>query len=225
MTTLYTGIRRNEDPYGGRVQNTLYNYWAASLAGFGINGWHVPTRDDYEYLFNYIDDSYTDNNWLYAGLYLKQIGLANWDYYVNVFGNDTFSFEALGVGIRDDDGVYNGLRKQTGFWTTTSASADAAHFIELLYSSNRIEDGGVTQKRDGLSIRLIKNDSTAVTSVTDNDGNTYRCTKIGSQVWMRDNFAGRKLIDNSPLVEIRKGSDWAALTQPAYCYFNDNRPI
>ena len=59
-------------------------------------------------------------------------------------------------------------------------------------------------------------------TVTDIDGNVYQTVKIGSQVWMAENLKTTKYSDNSGIPLITGNSEWAELTTPGYCWYNNN---
>jgi hypothetical protein len=77
----------------------------------------------------------------------------------------------------------------------------------------------------GAYIRLLKNDSTDPGIMTDIDGNSYATVKIGSQVWMASNLKVTKCNDGTPIPNVTDNTAWAALTTPAYCFYNNIEPI
>jgi hypothetical protein len=101
------------------------------------------------------------------------------------------------------------LRTAGGGEDVAGAGADVCNFESYSPSS-------------GLSVRLIKDDSTDPNGLTDIDGNVYRTTKIGDQVWLADNWACTKLNDGTEIPNVTDDTEWAASTIPAYCnYSND----
>lgn len=59
-------------------------------------------------------------------------------------------------------------------------------------------------------------------TVTDIDGNTYTTVKIGTQVWMAENLKTTKYNDGTPIPYSIKMSDWAALSTPGYCFYDND---
>jgi uncharacterized protein (TIGR02145 family) len=59
-------------------------------------------------------------------------------------------------------------------------------------------------------------------SVKDIDGNKYRTIKIGTQVWMSQNLKTTRYNDGTAIPLVIKYDDWAALTTPAYCWYNND---
>lgn len=59
-------------------------------------------------------------------------------------------------------------------------------------------------------------------TVTDIDGNIYNTVTIGTQVWMVENLKTTKYNDGSAIPNITDNTAWAALTTPAYCWYNND---
>jgi hypothetical protein len=76
--------------------------------------------------------------------------------------------------------------------------------------------------KTGLSIRLIKDNSTDSGTMTDYDGNKYPTVKIGNQVWMASNLKTQHYSDGVAIPEVTNGTTWAALTTGARCSYNND---
>ena len=66
--------------------------------------------------------------------------------------------------------------------------------------------------------------STGCGTVTDIDGNTYSTVQIGPQCWMKENLATTKYNDGSNIPHVTDNSEWADLTTPGYCWYNNDKP-
>lgn len=60
------------------------------------------------------------------------------------------------------------------------------------------------------------------TSVKDVDGNRYKTVKIGNQVWMSENLRTTRYNDGSTIPQVTRYRDWADLSKPAYCWYNND---
>ncbi len=56
----------------------------------------------------------------------------------------------------------------------------------------------------------------------DVDGNRYDTVKIGEQVWMAENLKATHLKDGSPISRVENYDEWANLSLPAYCWYNND---
>jgi uncharacterized protein (TIGR02145 family) len=176
----------------------LYNYNAISNAKFAPAGWHVPTFDELVDLANYVGLDQSDT--------LKENSLVYWN--VDQGTND-YGFNGRGAGT-----VAMGFQNLTGVLYCGSSNLDEGtnqSILGLSIQGNNdivtVSPTGMGDKTSGYSLRLIKNDSTLVPSLTD-DGITYRTCKIGNQVWLADNWAGSKLNDGTPIPEIVLVNIW-----------------
>lgn len=60
-------------------------------------------------------------------------------------------------------------------------------------------------------------------SLTDIDGNVYRCVTIGNQTWMAENLKTAHYRDGGAIANVTKDNAWARLTSGAWCnYENDD---
>ncbi len=142
----------------------LYNWYAVNDSRkLCPAGWHVPTDGEWTSLIQYIDHPTVINPNVHgiqsaiAGGKLKSIGTP-WN---NVSpGTDNYGFTALPGGARDATGVFFGVADYAYFWSATesSPSSSAAWFriIEDNTSNVTREKDPATSKRNGLSVRCLK---------------------------------------------------------------------
>jgi len=203
----------------------LYNWWAATYAGtikYGYLynwyaatdvrnitpiGWHLPTNAEWTTLLTYIGN---DTN------KLKAIGT---DYWLLSGGTDLYGFNARGGSHRNVDGTFDIIAlKQMGLWWAAVVN------IENNYLEIAAIDGtpwkyafwGNVEKA-GFSIRLIKDDSTDLGTMTGNNGRIYTTVKIGTQVWTSQNLAETKYRNGDLITVETSDVAWAALVTEACC--------
>jgi len=190
----------------------LYNWYAASNPLFAPTGWHVPTQAEFEILVAELG--------LSAQGKLKETGLIYWDS-PNEGATNEVGFNGKGSGeryIADFDSIL----QYAWHWSLSEADLLNALMLQLAYDLGSGNIINSELKNSGFSVRLIKDDLILVPSLTDLDGNIYRVTKIGNQVWLADNWACTKLNNGVPIPNVTDNTAWAASTTGVYCnYGND----
>lgn len=59
-------------------------------------------------------------------------------------------------------------------------------------------------------------------NVTDIDGNIYKTTGIGTQIWMAENLKTSRLKDSTSLPYISDNIEWKSQSSPAYCWYEND---
>lgn len=209
-------FRNYGDSQGG--YGYLYNWYAASHSSFAPDGWHVPTESDIDALITEL------GGYTIAGGKLKQVGLTHWES-PNTDATDTYGFSALGGGYRYPSGTFTNLHELFYIWldeSTGNTTTGIWHDSATLYY-------GGEDYRMGLTLRLIKDDSTDPGYLEDYEGNVYTTVKIGSQVWTKQNWRSAYLnktgiYKGTPLTKVTSSSTWAAATtgNNYYCSYDNN---
>jgi uncharacterized protein (TIGR02145 family) len=142
----------NFDSKNGEKYGKLYN-WEAVIdpRGLAPEGWHIPTKDEWEKLSNFLGEN--------GGEKLK--AKSGWDKFIkeNEFpnGTDEFSFNALPGGRQDLFGNFEGLGN-TGYWWTCS-QVDNDEFLNYYYIQSTDKDLRQNAYHRGmfLSVRCLEN--------------------------------------------------------------------
>ncbi|GEM_PF-2929959 len=197
----------------------LYNFYAVTdTSGLAPEGWHIPTDAEWTILTNYLGGSSI------AGGKLKETGLMNWNSPNTGATNET-GFTALPGGSKDDGGEYYNMKSYGIYWSSTLAYNNYSWARYMNYNASNIYRN-YYDKRWGLSIRCIKDDTTNTGTVVDIDGNVYPTVKIGSVVWMARNLATTKFKDGTPIPEVNDWLEWNGLSTVARCnYLNDENNV
>jgi len=195
-------------PNGG--YGRLYNNYAIhDSRNIAPSGWHVPTAAELSTLISTVGGSSV------AGGNLKEVGTTHW-LTPNTSATDSYGFSGVGSGYRLYNGVFNYIRSYGLYGTTTY------YGLELYYNLASIGSGDGGNGNTGLSVRLIKDNSTNDGIMTDNSGYTYKTVKIGSQVWMASNLRGTKYRNGNDIPVVTDNSTWASLSTGACCSYSNN---
>ena len=202
------------------------------VRGVCPEGWHLPTRAEFETLFTAVGGESI------AGQKLKST--SGWNSSGN--GSDAFAFSALPAGGRYFDGNYDYEGDYARFWSSTEDYSDFAYNGYLNYDDNAGLD--YNYKNFGYSVRCLKDDgsttqsssssaesSSSVTLATpckteteDNceygeltdsrDGQTYKTVTIGTQTWMAQNL-------NYAYTDVPYKSGDNTSDSTSWCYMDD----
>jgi uncharacterized protein (TIGR02145 family) len=131
-----------------KIYGALYNFYAAASGNLCPAGWHVPSDDDWQKLRDFLGDTLT------GGGRLKEDGTMHWETPNTGAVNNT-GFTALPAGIRYFEGSFASLSYFTSFWSSTEYDNNKGWYFSLYYSDAAAQMNR-TSKKDGLSVRCIK---------------------------------------------------------------------
>lgn len=78
---------------------------------------------------------------------------------------------------------------------------------------------------DPVSIPVLFNPNLTYGTMTDQDGNTYKTIKIGTQTWMAENLQTTKYRNGDPIPNVTDNDAWINLTTGAYCNYDNDAAI
>lgn len=128
---------------------------AGYVQGICPGGWHIPSDNEWISLVSGQGGIYN------AGCKLKEAGLSHWSG-VNYCATNASGLTVLPGGARYNTGFLFGLGWYTEFWTSTEGAPDHAwnHYLER--ESGRVYHN-INGKKDGYSVRCMKNEGYAAT--------------------------------------------------------------
>jgi len=201
----------------------LYNWWAATdIRGIAPEGWRLPTLNEV-----WITLTNAAGGQSGLGNKLKEAGTAHWN--TGNTATNNYQFSVFGGGSRNASGNFQNLKEYGTYWFSDYYNEIAGAIWWFSKSSSTM--GGAaynSNKKEGFSIRLVKNDSewTEGDTVSDFDGNIYHTTKIGDQVWMTENFACTHFKNGDPIPLVADTTSWTDDSHTAkMCYYNNERAI
>ncbi|NOY36372.1 MAG: hypothetical protein GXO83_02230 [Chlorobi bacterium] len=131
-------------PYGA-----LYNWYTVNSGNLCPAGWHVPSSAEWQVLV----DAAGGNS--VAGSNLKETGTAHWSE-PNVNATNQVGFTALPGGHRRINGTFEDLWYIGYWWSSTEEDTQYAWQWSMSNDVDFVENNGGYDKREGLSIRCVK---------------------------------------------------------------------
>ena len=116
------------------------------VRGVCPEGWHLPTQEEFETLINAVGGQSK------AGKMLRFT--SGWN--SNGNGTDAYGFSALSVGWRYEYGSYYGNGEEVDFWSSTEYNNISAIYRYLHYDDENLLGENFGSKRDGFSVRCVK---------------------------------------------------------------------
>ena len=182
---------------------------------FVVNGWRVPTENDFGDL-----NTYLINEGLNGGS-LKDTGTIYSNppgYWIvpNAGATNITKFKATGSGRRTELGIFENIYKNTYFWTSTQDGLGNNIRSSLSAGSFTFIPSVPSPRGQGLSIRLIKESTTLTNGQLGTyvgfNGIIYRTVCIGTQEWLSSDLAETRYQNGEYILEIRDGDAWSGGT-------------
>ncbi len=142
----YSWYNNDEETYKN-LYGALYTWHAVNTGNLCPEGWHVPTTDDWSVLIDYLGGADA------AGGKLKEAGIENWNS-PNTDATNESGFTGLPVGQRPNVFSPSGTH---GRWWSNSQSTSSLAYAYVLYYNEAVIRRSSTNKRNGLSVRCVKN--------------------------------------------------------------------
>jgi len=133
----------------GAAYGKLYNWYAIEGGAICPDGWHVPTKEEWDALIAFLGGNAV------AGGKMKSTS-ALWDP-PNTGADNSSGFDALPGGYRAHLGVFFDIKKTTVFWTSTTNPGDTTTAYTVTLSTNSaFASVAFSDKNSGYSCRCVK---------------------------------------------------------------------
>ena len=194
----------------------LYNWYAATdPRGIAPEGWHVPTKSEWEMLNNFLGVN--------AGVKLKSVGINDWAEAPQEFiGTNESNFNAYPTEFAYlDPGTSelifypqpsSNFTNHDAYFLSSTESGITNFIIEafrLSFYETTLDNVSLDKNSAG-AIRLIKDNSINEGDIII-DGDTYHSITIGSQVWLQQNLATRHYKNGDLIGSDFTGTDGAVI--------------
>jgi uncharacterized protein (TIGR02145 family) len=148
-TPAYCWYTNNEVAYKP-VYGALYNYYAVNTGMLCPLGWHVPSESDWLTLINSLGGSSI------AGGKLKETGTANWNS-PNTGATNESLFSGVPGGNRwGTNGLYENIGLIGNYWVAKEKDLYNSYLFRLEYNNTIGSVAGYGTKKNGFSVRCIK---------------------------------------------------------------------
>ncbi len=138
----------NEETNYKEKFGALYNGYAIDSAKLCPVGWHVPSREEWDLLREFLGDTLT------AGGKLKEKGTEIW-LAPNMGAENSSGFRAVGAGIRYFEGSFTAQLNYNAIWSSTTEGNNKEWYMSL-YFGDEIVRMGLASKNNGFSVRCTK---------------------------------------------------------------------
>jgi len=164
----------NNDTNYSNIYGRLYNWYVVNdIRNIAPAGWHVPSKAEWNILFKYLDNTvdttFTGFTGTDIGGKLKETGTNHWNN-PNTGATNSSGFTALPSGNRypSTQSFSNiGLNGSCG-WSTTMSNATEAWNPFVTYNNSQVCLGS-GNKKDGLSIRCVKDTTTNINEINSSE--------------------------------------------------------
>lgn len=143
QTGGYCWYDNDENSYKNKY-GALYNWYSFENNMLCPTGWHVPTWDEVNELYNYLDET---SNYVVTYQLKAESG---WN---DDNGNNLSGYTALPNGQREPTGSFIGIEETASWWSSSEYTTDLGFYHYI------VKDGAgrtFSSKNRGASIRCIK---------------------------------------------------------------------
>ena len=187
----------------GSSYGKLYNWYAVNdPRGLAPKGYHIPTDEDWTILSENLVGTPE------AGTKMKST--SGWKNNGN--GTNTSGFAGLPGGYRFDSGNFNGIGAFGYWWSSSAEGSEYYAWHRDLGYNNGFVYRNVSYRRDGFSVRCIKDATT----------NNLNTIKIGTQTWTTKNLDVTTYRNGDVIPQVQDANAWANLRTGAWCYYENN---
>ena len=141
--TQYENYSPNETAYG-----KLYNFKAVTAEGLCPDGFHVPSIEEWEELFECLGGPNE------AGALLREANFSFWSPVDNMTSTNESRLTFRPGGFRDEEGKFYNQRF-FGYYWTSSGENEEAQMISIHYASDAISEFQISTK-SGASVRCMR---------------------------------------------------------------------
>jgi len=191
------------------VNGYLYNWYTASDANMFPANCYLPEDTDLQTLSDYLGGDSV------SGGHLKADDLIHWNSPNTSYADNSSDMSVYGSGIRLYDGTFNHILNYGFLWSITEGDAYTAQAAQLSYNDTIYLPFG-NSKVSGKSIRVLYTGGSSM--VYDYEGRNYDVITVGTQKWLKQNWACKYLNNGTPIPNVTNGASWAALTTLGYPY-------
>ena len=141
--SYYDNDSSHEYPYG-----KLYNWHSVEGGKLCPSGWHIPTLEEWTTLTDHLGG--TD----LAGGRMKDVGTTYWQSPNDPASNES-GFTALPSGYRSNNGTFDKVGFEGGWWSSTISSSDSAWQLQL---DHLADDANYYTRahNSGFSVRCVR---------------------------------------------------------------------
>jgi uncharacterized protein (TIGR02145 family) len=138
----------------GTKYGKLYNWFAVNdPRGLAPKGYHIPTDAEWTILTDYLGGDTIAGTKMKSTSGWEYEGNSGWEYEGN--GSNTSGFAGLPGGFRYDDGDFDSIGAYGFWWSSSGGSTDYAWY-RLLDSGDGVVARNSDYKRDGFSVRCLR---------------------------------------------------------------------
>lgn len=141
----YKNDINNRETFGG-----LYNWYTVRTGKLCPRGWHVPTEQEWSAMERSLGDLNS------AGNKLKEAGNDHWKNFLSGATNES-GFTAIPGGLRHSSGIFPLYGDSYAVWWTSTAYDEADAWNHGLHDSSSRAFKGFDNKKNGFSVRCLRN--------------------------------------------------------------------